>query len=155
MYVIYPSYDLFLAQRLVEVKALLHFPTGLAVQSEGAEPDPVDILPSQEAIKAADEDRSGWARLRGRAEVWWCVLRMTPATAGVQTCEGKIAAELQRPATGYWSSQTDLANWEGREVTQRPLLAADVDSQGLLFISRNGECPNIHQIQCVSVWFLI
>lgn len=59
----------FLAHRLVEAEALRHLHMGLAVLSEGTDPDPVDMPPSQEAIKAEDEDRSGWARRRGRAGV--------------------------------------------------------------------------------------
>lgn len=53
---IYPSF-------LVEVNALLHLHMGLAVRSEGTDPEPVDIPPSQEAVKAEDEE------LSGRAEV--------------------------------------------------------------------------------------
>lgn len=59
----------FRAYCLVEVGSLLHLHMGPTVQSAGRDPDPVDVPSSQEAIKAEDEDRSGWARRRGRAGV--------------------------------------------------------------------------------------
>lgn len=51
------------AHCLVEVGALLHLHLGPTVQSEDADPDPVDVAPSQEAIEAEGDDRSGSERM--------------------------------------------------------------------------------------------